>query len=151
MKPIPGYEGLYSAEEDGRIFSHSRNRKKYLTPAITRDGYFMVVLYKDEQPKSIKVHRLIALTFIPNPENKYAVDHIDRDKTNNSVSNLRWATRSENLINTIVHKNNKLGEKHIGFNRGYFIFTLNRNGERYEKYFKIKEEAIAYRDEYLAQ
>ena len=148
MKFIPGYEGLYSAEEDGRIYSHRGD--KYLSPGLKKDGYLMVVLYKDENKKNILVHRLVALTFIENPENKYAVDHIDRNKINNSVNNLRWATRSENLINTIVHRNNKLQEKHINFNKNKYIFILNRNGERFEKYFKTLEEAKDYRDAYLA-
>jgi hypothetical protein len=150
MKPIPGYEGLYSAEEDGRIYSHRRGEGRYLKPALNKYGYLIVVLCFNTIRTTVKVHRLVALTYIPNTDNKYAVDHIDRDKTNNCVNNLRWATRSENRINTVVHSQNILKEKHIGLNRGYFIFTINRNGERFEKYFKTIEEAKKYRDDYLA-
>jgi hypothetical protein len=147
MKFIPGYEDLYSATEDGRIYSHVK--AKYLSASLTRDGYLMVVLQHNKEKKTCKVHRLVAFTYIANPENKYAVDHINRIKTDNSVDNLRWATRSENRINTEVHSNNKLGQKHIGLHRGLYLFTLNRNGIRYEKSFKTLEEAIEHRDAYL--
>jgi len=147
MKFIPGYEELYSATEDGRIYSHYY--KRYLKPEIDMNGYYRVVLNKDKKPKHYSVHRLIALTFIENPENKYAIDHINRIKTDNNVSNLRYVTREENCANTIVYKNNKLGQKHIVIGKYSYRFSITRNGIYHSKYFKTLEEAIEYRDAYL--
>jgi len=148
MKFIPGYEGLYSAEDDGRIYSHKRD--KYLTPLLNRDrGYYQIKLSKDNTTITYRVHKLIAITYIPNPENKPVVDHINRIKTDNSITNLRWATLSENAINS--NARNELKEKHIGFDNRSYRFELNRNGVRTIKRFKTLEEAVIYRDAYLVQ
>lgn len=96
MKDIPNYEGLYAATQDGHIWSYKLNR--FLLQHKT-NGYFYVNLIKNKINQSIPVHRLVALTFIDNPENKPTVDHIDRNKTNNNISNLRWATISEQNSN----------------------------------------------------
>lgn len=85
----------YYATFDGRIFG-TRNMN-YVKPAITRDGYETVQLYTDSgdyQPW--RVHRLIAIAFIPNPENKDTIDHIDNNRRNNKVPNLRWMWMWEN-------------------------------------------------------
>jgi hypothetical protein len=68
---------------------------KYLKSKIRQDGYENITLYINNKPKTFKTHRLIAQAFIPNPENKPTVNHIDRNKSNNSISNLEWATMSE--------------------------------------------------------
>lgn len=68
-------------------------RKPYINRA---NGYLTVDLYKDNKPIKVTVHRLIAEAFIPNPDNKPCVDHKDGNRQNNAVSNLRWATYSEN-------------------------------------------------------
>jgi len=78
-------------------FGNLRNKKttKILKPTI-KSGYLCISLYNDNcDRKSIKTHRLVALTFIPNPENKYSVIHIDHDNSNNNISNLEWATATE--------------------------------------------------------
>lgn len=97
MKDIPGYEGLYAATEDGQIWSYRRQR--FLKPSINGGGYLKVALCKDGNPKTYHVHRLIALTYISNPDNLPEIDHIDRDKLNNSIKNLRWVSRRENVLN----------------------------------------------------
>ena len=87
----------YLIFEDGEIFSIKRN--KLLKPQFDSNGYKYYKLSKNNKPKNFTVHRLIAEYYIPNPENKPFVDHIDRNRTNNSISNLRWATISENNLN----------------------------------------------------
>lgn len=106
-KDIQGYEGLYQVSNLGRVISIRKNRTN--TPVQLKDqpiimklslsssGYCHVQLYKDGEYKTHNVHRLVANTFIPNPDKKPEVNHIDANKTNNSVSNLEWVTRMENL------------------------------------------------------
>lgn len=87
------YKGKYLIYEDGRIFSLIRN--KYLNPSINASGYYVVSIYVDGVKKQFKVHELVANSFIPNPNNKEAIHHIDGNKLNNSVSNLMWVTNKE--------------------------------------------------------
>ena len=93
--------------DDGKIctLDHSYLRKngrldnrkgKQLRPSVDKDGYERVVLTKDGIRKTYSVHKLVALAFIPNPENKTTINHIDGNKRNNNVSNLEWATEKEN-------------------------------------------------------
>ena len=96
-KPVPDYEG-YHVSNFGRIKRIYKNGKlKILNPTLIRKGYPRVCLCKDNQKKTFLVHRLVAKTFIPNPENKPQVNHLDGCKLNNHVSNLEWATQSENM------------------------------------------------------
>lgn len=86
----------YVALEDGRIFSCITY--DYLIGNMSFDGYKRVLVKRDNGTFiTIGIHRLIAMTFIPNPENKKEVNHIDGDKLNNSVKNLEWVTPSENM------------------------------------------------------
>lgn len=90
---IPNYTN-YSATQSGKIFSHKT--KKYIRGQINNEGYIRLGLYGDNGEKKFLIHRLIAQTFIPNPENKPQVNHIDNDKSNNCVDNLEWITNKEN-------------------------------------------------------
>jgi hypothetical protein len=92
-KEIEGYEGLYKVSNHGRVWTIKRNHEK--KPVIVK-GYFMVSLSKDNKKKLLAVHRLVAKAFIPNPRNKREVNHLDEDKQNNHVENLRWVTPKEN-------------------------------------------------------
>lgn len=102
MKPIKNYEGRYSITEDGRIYSHKTER--FLAPKYGKDGYMRISLNKNGVSKSYLIHRLVGETFLENLENKPTIDHIDRNKHNNHVSNLRWATRSEQMFNCDTSK-----------------------------------------------
>lgn len=75
----------------------NKNTHRVLKPAANKDGYHRVNLYNKQGMKSKFVHRLVAESFISNPENKSDVNHIDENKTNNRVDNLNWMTRFENI------------------------------------------------------
>ena len=94
------YEGLYKVSNLGKILSlNYRNTGKpgLMNPGTDKDGYLQVSLRKNGETKTCYVHRLIAQTFIPNPENKPEINHIDEDKTNNRVDNLEWKCHKDNI------------------------------------------------------
>ena len=99
----------YEVFEDGSVFSHKN--QVYLKPQNNGNGYLKVNLYKNGKMHQYYVHKLIATTFIPNPNNFKYVDHIDRDKTNNSITNLRWCSASENTNNVANKKRYSISRK----------------------------------------
>ena len=145
------------------VSSHGRVRSLYkniiLKSAINKNTkYHFVSLTKDKVGKCITIHRLMACAFLPNPEGHRVVDHIDRNKNNNHITNLRWTTASENNFNrTAVKKpnfNNQLGERHIRFFRNnsgyeYYVYTHTIRRKTHIKYFKTLDEAKLYRLEQL--
>lgn len=107
-RDVVGYEGLYKISSFGRVLAVGRVRgnafngfykEHFLTIRKDKGGYFRAMLSKDGKARFIPVHRLVAEAFIPNVENKPQIDHIDGVRTNNNVSNLRWATNRENVRN----------------------------------------------------
>ena len=96
MKDIRNYEGLYAVTEDGKVYSYKS--KRFLTPFPDKDGYNRVNLRKDGGAKQFAVHRLVAETFVENPDNLETVDHIDGNKQNNTIGNLQWMTRGGNAM-----------------------------------------------------
>ena len=104
----------YLIYPDGKVFSKKSN--KYLKQAKGRSPYKFVILQSDKKKKNYSIHRLVAIHYIPNPDNKPEVDHINRIKDDNRVENLRWVTRSENANNTSVNSRNLLGFKYIRYN-----------------------------------
>lgn len=107
-KDIKGFEGLYQVSDDGRVKSVGRykpnhTKMQYVPESIKvqrvqPNGYCVVDLYKGNKAKTIGVHILVAQAFIDNPCHKETVNHIDGIKTNNNVSNLEWATPTEQNI-----------------------------------------------------
>ena len=90
-KDIIGYEGLYEVSTYGRV----RSKGKIINPWI-QHGYKSVGLWKNKKCKKHRVHRLVAMAFIPNPNNYPQINHKDEDKSNNNVKNLEWCTQSYN-------------------------------------------------------
>jgi hypothetical protein len=98
FQDLKGYECLYKISKNGEIWS--RLYRKIMCPHIDERGYLKIVLTnEDKQKTKCSIHRLLAIQYIPNPENKPQIDHIDRNTSNNSLSNLRWATIKENNNN----------------------------------------------------
>jgi len=98
FRDIPGYEGLYQVSNLGNVKSlgNDRTRKEKILKPIETAGYFRVSLSNRERITILLIHRIVAITFIPNPYNKRCVNHIDCDRSNNALSNLEWVTYQEN-------------------------------------------------------
>tara|TARA_R110000772_G_scaffold257304_1_gene374041 strand:+ start:103 stop:573 length:471 start_codon:yes stop_codon:yes gene_type:complete len=143
---IEGYEN-YLIYEDGKV--QNKKTKRYLKQSENGPGYLQVNLYNNKS-KIHKIHRLIALYYIPNPDNKICVDHINRNRTDNRLDNLRWATHSENNQNRGVSKNNKSGIKCICYCKTHnrYVYRKGIKGLIQHKTFKTLEEAIEYKEEY---
>lgn len=137
-KDIPGYETYYQASTLGRIKSLSRKsargfllKEKIIKGSPNTDGYLQLRLYKEGVKTVYRVHRLIALTFIPNTENKPRINHRDNDRTNNMLINLEWATHQEDIDHKCkqnrqnrwkTHKHPMLGKKgeaHQNYGKSY--------------------------------
>lgn len=113
-KDIENYEGIYQVSNLGNVKVLSRQvwngkgfrtqDERILQQSNNQWGYNIVTLTKDSKRKPHKVHRLVAQAFIPNPENKEQVNHIDGNKTNNNVNNLEWNTRQENISHAYINK-----------------------------------------------
>lgn len=95
---VLGYEGLYYINRQGDVYSCTYN--KCMKVQSDECGYLYVPLKKDNTQHKGRIHRLLALQYIPNPDDSSEVDHIDRNKLNNDLSNLRWVTHAENMMNT---------------------------------------------------
>ena len=150
---INGYPN-YLIYEDGRVWSKKTN--SYLIPSINR-GYLRLALYNNKKAKFFFIHRLIALHYIPNPNNYLEIDHINRKRDDNRIENLRWVNRSEQSQNRIMPPSNT-GEKYISKTkktcRDYYIYEITKRN-----YFKkslncnkyILQDAIKLRDELLIE
>jgi hypothetical protein len=145
---VKGFDN-YLIYPNGNVYS--KNINGFLKGKINNCGYSEVTLSKDGEPKTLKIHRLVALHYIPNPDNKPQVDHEDRDRSNNDISNLSWVTQSENCQNTVVYKSNKsTGIKNISYEkpRNRYKYKKEINKVKHEKTFKTLEEALEYKKEY---
>jgi len=130
----------YLIYPDGRLLNKKRN--KFLKPTPNPEGYLIVKLYEGKNiHKSFTIHRLVANHYIPNPENKPEIDHINRTPSDNRVENLRWATRIENCGNKGLQKNKKVPFKYITIEGRGYRFT--RSGCK-RKYSSNLSKLICY-------
>jgi hypothetical protein len=152
-RDVVGYEGMYQVSNFGQVRSIDRisegkpgtmcrrkGRILKLNPNA-RKGYLLCSVIKHGVPSSKHVHRLVAEAFIPNPDNKPVIDHIDRNRANNVVSNLRWASHSQNQQN---REENTLDELYI---RQIFTVSGTKDGAVFRRTFVRLEDAKAYRRE----
>ena len=139
-KPIKDYEGLYEISNLGRVRNlnyKGSGKGKILKNTKDSKGYLIVGLTKNGKRKLFKIHRLVAEAFIPNPENKPCIDHINTIKNDNRVENLRWVTNEENNNNPLTKK--KRNENYANF-KGENHPMYGRTGENHPMYGKHHSE-----------
>jgi HNH endonuclease/NUMOD4 motif/NUMOD1 domain len=143
-KFIPGFSGDYLASEDGQIYSKKSGDIKRMKKNTNSSGYHTISLYNKHEKERLKnkrnsymyqVHRLVALTWLENPNSKKIVNHIDGNKINNNVSNLEWVTHSENSR----HSRDVLGNK--SYTRS--VIQKKLDGTFVKKYQSMKEAEIS--------
>lgn len=143
-KTIPGYEGYYEASTRGRVRSLDRivnnlnktdNRKqKIIKPHLAGRGYLELLLSKDGAKQHKLVHRLIAETFLPNPNMLPQVNHKDENKTNNCIENLEWCTAKYNMNYGTI-------KEQLGKNKRKPVLQLSKNGDIINTFNSLTEAA----------
>ena len=132
---------------DGSVFNEKTGKQLKHNP--DNNGYMRVDLFHKGQRKCFRIHRLLAMCFIPcNCQfDTITVDHINRDKTDNRLINLRWADRSCQNLNRGLRKDNTSGVKNIIFHnsKNKWVYTKQIEGIILQKYFETFEEAVAFK------
>lgn len=143
-KDIKGYEGIYQVSNLGKVKSLNYKRGKHekeIKQVLNSRGYLEVGLFNGKV-KTHRVHRLVAQTFIPNPENKDEVNHIDGNKKNNTVNNLEWNTSKENIHHAWENKLicfSKESRKKAGISRQKPCLQYDKNNHLIKRWDSLKQ------------
>jgi hypothetical protein len=140
-KDIEGFEGTYQISDNGRVRSFCGG-KPHIMKQKTHKGYALVGLSKNGKQYLKQVHRLVALAFIDNPENKREVNHKDADKTNNTALNLEWVTPMENTIHAMQLGLRKNCGGKTGVNYCVPILIVNEKTSKESRYKSQLEASI---------
>ena len=137
-----------SQKPEYEISSHGRVRRgERILKNTLRGKYYELKLGRGN---TYRIHRLVAEAFLPNPENKPCVDHIDRNSLNNCVDNLRWATYIQNGMNRGSQINNKLGVKNVSWKKDKQKYRVQVQ-HTFIAYCDTLEEAIQARDDFISR
>lgn len=130
-KDIQGYEGLYQVSNLGNVKSLKTNKNLYYSKSTRTKNYLKVLLVKNGIRKSLYVHRLVAETFIDNPENKLIVNHKDYNPMNNKANNLEWCTYKEN---------NNYGTRNLKIKATNILIALKKHYNNNEEIIETAEK-----------
>tara|TARA_R110001592_G_C12709918_1_gene707704 strand:- start:38 stop:508 length:471 start_codon:yes stop_codon:yes gene_type:complete len=146
--PIAGWKN-YIIFENGDVYSKSRRGGGgKLKHTLSNQGYFRVSFYDKKIRKDCCIHRLLGICFIDNPENKPCIDHIDRNRQNNNLSNLRWATYEENANNRAKSLGSIFINKRTHNNKTYeyYRYCWTEDNKRKSKNFKTLQDAEDFKN-----
>lgn len=141
-KDIPGIEP-YQISTRGEVKGYGGKRMK---PYLDPHGYYSIRLRKDGKYVKKYIHRLIGECFIENPGNMAIIDHVNRDKSDNRIENLRWCSITENNRNSARHDNDMYGIYWYETRRSYLVKLKLNNTQRYIGWKRTLEEAKLIRD-----
>ena len=144
VKDIPGFEGMYAISKNGDVYSYKTN--KFFNPSKTKDGYLKVALRAGGKAYYYRVHKLVAMTYLENPNNFTEINHKDFNRENNCLDNLEWVSHNDNILYSKINNRFK-GDKPL---RKAYIFTNVYNGESFTilgiknvaKHFNFKDASI---------
>ena len=126
-RDIEGYEGMYEVSNLGRVKSLKYGKEKILKPERNKYGYLRVCLFKNRDRNWCLIHRLVALTFILNPQNLPMVNHKDENPSNNNVTNLEWCDSKYN--NNYGTRNQRIADKHTNGKDSKPVLQYTLDGE----------------------
>ena len=150
MTSIEGFEN-YIIFEDGMIINFWTGKEMKSQKSIY--GYLNITLCKNSKHKTFLLHRLLGQAYIKNPDNKPFIDHIDRNRSNNDLSNLHWVTRLENNQNRGIPNTNTSGIKNIHWDKSSNGWKFEKviKGKLYTKFSKDKQVVIDYKAQFYLE
>lgn len=140
-RDIEGYEGLYQISNKGHVKSLYNGSERILKPRDNGRGYLRVHLTKENTSKHIRVHRLVARAFIPNPDNLPEVNHKDENKKNNCVENLEWMRHIDNC--NYGNRNEKISRKILQYSKSGEFIREWQSAAEVERELNINHSNIA--------